>query len=158
MTTEEARQEFEKWVEESGWTERPFQRVDEDGNPADYNAPEYAEQEYEEPRHNIMWESWQAGARSREAEIAADAAELAHYRDLAQRDPYEYRVGHCCGDAHMELQSALEHLKLLGFEVETRKSENFTEVLWVNRRAESAEAQIAELKAQLTAITNYRPG
>lgn len=71
-----------------------------------------------------------------------DEQELRHYRELDASDPYEYRCGPCCGDAHMLLETSLEHIKTLGFEVETIAKESITEIHWHNRRAEKAEAEL----------------
>src|SRR5579859_4446601 len=72
--------------------------------------------------------------------------------DLRRRDPYEYREGECCGDAHLELRTALEHIKILGFEVENREGEGCTEILWRNARAEKSEATVARLEEALRQI------
>jgi hypothetical protein len=86
-----------------------------------------------------------------------ERAELEHYRSLAQRDPFEYRQGTCCGDAHMELKAAMEHIKILGFGRETKKAKNITEVIWHNYRAEKAEARNKELREALRKFGRHGP-
>jgi hypothetical protein len=101
------------------------------------------------PRGKIL-ELAEAYAASTREPLERENAELKQIlRKLRAGDPYQYVVGSCCGDAHASLESALENVKFLGFEIEVKKSADFTEHLWKNSRAEKAERENERLKAAL---------
>lgn len=67
-------------------------------------------------------------------------------------DKFQWNPNKCCGDAHMELESAMEHFKLLGFEIETKEGDGFIEKIWHNRPAEEASSRLAAKDAEIKRI------
>lgn len=69
----------------------------------------------------------------------------------------------CCGDAHFELEAALDHISALGFEREWKESADFVEELWHNRLAERLQARVEALERALEHLIkaqtdSYVPG
>ena len=71
------------------------------------------------------------------------------------RTALEEQRTHCCGDAHADLESALSHIRLIGFEEEIIESKNAIEHIWHNRRAEKSESETRQLQEALEKITSY---
>jgi hypothetical protein len=59
----------------------------------------------------------------------------------------------CCGDAHMELESALEHIHLLGFKEERIEKDEIIEILWTNAKADELREKIVSLTQELAKET-----
>jgi len=76
---------------------------------------------------------------------------VAETEDRARDAKYQWNPNPqgCCGDAHMELASAMEHFELLGFVRERTEHDGIVEILWKNKPADELSERTAELRKLL---------